>query len=191
MHAVAKEQVIDTLRTRFEKDPLVFALWLEGSDAFDRVDDYSDMDVVIDAADGHEEAIMASVEEALRTLGDLDLVSPIERPNQHLWHRVFHVKGSSEYLYIDVDIQRHSRDFSFIEGDPDERPRVIFDKAQVLRFKAPTPNQEELAARLERIKSLFAQRARVTKYLKRGRFLETWAYYHRCVLHRHRAMGRS
>jgi len=179
---VTQEHVIDALHARFKDDPLVFALWLEGSDAFDRVDEYSDVDVVMDVEDGHEEATLSHVEDALRTLGDLDLVSPVGRPNQHLWHKVFHIKGSSEYLYIDVDIQRHSRDFSFIEGDPDERPRVIFDKAQVLRFKPAEANAKELAERLHRIKSFFAQRTRVTKYLRRGLFLEAWASYHRCVL---------
>jgi len=59
---------------------------------------------------------------------------------------------------------------------------VIFDKAQVLRFKPAEANAKELAERLHRIKSFFAQRTRVTKYLRRGLFLEAWASYHRCVL---------
>lgn len=91
---VTQEHVIDALHARFKDDPLVFALWLEGSDAFDRVDEYSDVDVVMDVEDGHEEATLSHVEDALRTLGDLDLVSPVGRPNQHLWHKVFHISPS-------------------------------------------------------------------------------------------------
>jgi len=181
---VTKQQIIDVLKTRFENDPLVFAFWLEGSDAVGGGDELSYLDLVMDVQDSHEEAVLAAVGNELATLGELDLVSPIERPNAFIWYQVFHIRDSSEFLLIDASMQRHSRDFVFTEGDPDETPKVIFDKANAVRIEPMDPDkrQAELAERLRHARARFARRIGVRKYIKRGNFLETWAYYDKFVL---------
>src|SRR6266545_4105390 len=140
---VTKQQIINALKTRFEDDPLVLAFWLEGSDANGGGDELSDLDLVMDVQDSHEEAVLAAIGDELATLGELDLVSPIERPNAFIWYQVFHIRDSSEFLLIDASMQRHSRDFAFTEGDPDEQPKVIFDKANVVRIEPMDPAKRQ------------------------------------------------
>src|SRR5437588_745187 len=101
---IAKQQIIEALKKRFERDPLVFALWLEGSDAIGGGDELSDLDLVMDVQDTHEEAVLAAIRDELATLGELDLVSPIERPNAFIWYQVFHIRNSPEFLLIDASM---------------------------------------------------------------------------------------
>lgn len=183
MRVIDHDQVIETLRARFERDPRVFAFWIEGSVANGASDAFSDLDVVLDVTDGSEDAVLAEIGKTLSTLGEVDFTSELERPNPFLWYRVFHIAGSSEHLLIDATVQRHSRKATFWEG-ADDRPKVIFDKAGVVRSGViDTATQEGAKAqRLGDLRSRYAQRSRVRKYIERGRFLEAWAYYARFVL---------
>lgn len=181
---VTKQHIIDALTARFERDPLVFAFWLEGSEANGGGDELSDIDLVLDVEDTHEEEILGKTEKALGVLGELDLVSPIERPNAFIWYQVFHLRDSSEFLLIDVSVQRHSRDFAFTQGDPDEQPKIIFDKANAIRIE-PLDTQRrkaELADRARMARAQFARRIGARKYIQRGNFLEAWTYYEKCIL---------
>lgn len=180
---IGHSEVIEALRKRFEPDPRVLAFWIEGSIAGGTADVLADLDVVLDVADGNEDAVLAEIEEAVATLGELDIVSELERPNAFLWYKVFHIEGTSEHLLIDTTVQRHSRDFTFWEG-AEHRPHVIFDKAGVVRSGVlDTATQEACKAqRLRALRSRYAQRSRVRKYIERGKFLESWAYYQNFVL---------
>jgi len=56
-----------------KKHPLIYAFWLEGSDALDTVDEYSDMDIWIDAQDGYEAKVFQIAQLALSQIADVDL----------------------------------------------------------------------------------------------------------------------
>lgn len=180
---IGHADVLELLRKRFEPDPRVLAFWIEGSVAGGTADAFADLDFVMDVVEGTEEALLADIQDTLSTLGELDLVSETERPNAFLWYRVFHIVGSSEHLFLDATVQRHGRAFTFWEG-ADDLPKVIFDKASVVRSGVlDTATQEAAKAqRLRALRSRYAQRARALKYIERGRFLEAWAYYQNFVL---------
>jgi hypothetical protein len=182
---VSRAQVIQVLRGRLAEDPVVFAMWLEGADSpGSHPDEFSDLDVVVDVADGHEAAVQARAEAALATLGPLDLRVDFPVANAKLRHRVLHVAGSSEFLLVDFVVQSHSRAYRFIRQDTRNQPRVLFDKAGVIGFTDINRDTlaRELDARVVELCGLFTQQARVRKYLARGRFLEALAYYRRYVL---------
>jgi hypothetical protein len=179
-----REQIIATLKTELEKNPAVYALWLEGADSTDSKDEYSDIDLVADAKDGEEESVISAIRGILSRLGTLDFDYRGPNPNDFLRHMVFHIAGTPEQLTVDVDIQSHSRDFSFIEGDAHEKPFVLFDKSGVLKFKKVDPGttKNDIEERLCRIKAEFYLRTKVRKYVERNKFLEAVQSYHRYVL---------
>ena len=51
--------------------PFIRAAWLEGSDADGRADGFSDVDLWLDVAPGHEEAVLERVREVVASFGPL------------------------------------------------------------------------------------------------------------------------
>ncbi len=182
---VSRLEIINQIKNGVQDNPLVYACWLEGADSNDTVDEYSDIDVVLDVEDGGEEAVFQEVETALSKLGRLDY--SYEKAMAHdskLRHRIYHLEGTPETLFLDVVIQSHSRGFEFIRQNQAEHPKVIFDKAEGIKFRDVDEAQlaQTLRERLYHLSNRFAQRPLVTKYVKRGKFLEAMGYYHKYLL---------
>lgn len=179
-----RQKILTHLQSRLEADERVYAMWLEGSDGTGTSDEFSDLDINVDVEDGYELASLTSIKHFLEELGPLDSISIITQPNADLWFQVFHIQGTSPHLLIDVNIQRHSRNFLFCRQNKAETPVVLFDKAKVIKFH-DVDNEalaEVMKAEIEMYQSRIAQSSRIEKYIKRGNFLEAFAYYQRYVL---------
>ena len=51
---MTRDEIIEHLTDKLKNDSLVYAFWLEGADAQDRTDDYSDIDICLSVEAGHE-----------------------------------------------------------------------------------------------------------------------------------------
>jgi hypothetical protein len=91
----------------------------------------------------------------------------------------FHFANASDFLILDVCVQSHSREMAFGSGDP---VKVLFDKAQVIRFR-----EGEKIDAIEQAKAVRAEvalyRVWVLKALKRKQWFEATSYYHEHILH--------
>jgi hypothetical protein len=179
-----RTHIISALHRALEPLDFVLALWLEGADATGTVDEWSDIDVWLGVRDGAEASAFEAIDAALGEVGALDLNLEMQLTNAPFRQRAYHLRDTPDYLFIDVCVQPHSRDFAFVRGHDTEKPLVLFDKANVIRYRdVPSEESErDIAERLVRIDSWFAQRARITPRLRRGHFLEALAYYRRFVL---------
>ena len=181
---IEREQIIQAITQGLENDPAVFALWLEGADSNDVLDEYSDIDIVADAKDGDEETVLEKVGEILKSIGKLDLEFLNPQPHPKLRYKVFHLKDTSEFLLIDVCIQSHSRDFEFTEDNKYESPKVLFDKNGVIKFSKVDEDKlkKEICESLTSLENTFFQRSKIKKYILRKKYLEAFAYYNKNVL---------
>lgn len=181
---INREQIIATITDGLKNNPNVFALWLEGADSNENIDEYSDVDLVADVKDGEEENTLKRVGEILRNLDELDLEYEYPKPHPKLRYKIFHLKNTTEHLLIDVTIQSHSRDFEFIEGNKHESPKVLFDKAEVIKFRKIDDEKlrREICESLTVLENVFFQRSKVKKYILRNKYLEAFAYYNKNVL---------
>jgi predicted nucleotidyltransferase len=174
-----RQEILSHLRTKLEPHPHVYALWLEGADARGIVDEFSDIDIWFDVEDGQEENVFKQLEQLLSELAPLDFIYRKPEFHPQIKQCFFHLASASEFLIIDVCIQSHSRVFEFSSSDP---VKVIFDKANVIRFQQ---NAERINV-LEQAKAIQPQvtlyRIWVLKALKRGHWLEAISYYHECIL---------
>jgi predicted nucleotidyltransferase len=174
-----RQEVLDYLQAKLEPHPHVHALWLEGADARDTVDEFSDLDLWLDVEDGQEESVLKQLEQYLSELASLDFI--YRKPDFHsqIKQCFFHLANTSEFLIVDVCIQSHSRELEF---GPNDFVKIIFDKANVIRFKQDT----EKVNALEQAKAIQSQvllyRIWVLKALKRGHWLEALSYYFECIL---------
>lgn len=177
--------IIHEIENVLKDDERVYALWLEGADGLNNVDEYSDLDFVVDVEEGYEEEIFNIVEKALGNLDNLDIDHRMKHGHPKMRQKVYHLEKTSEYLLIDFCIQSHSRDKSegvFVKGDIVEAPKVIFDKDNVVRFgEEQELNKEDLRERVYELKGLYKQHSRVMKYIERNNYPEAYIYYMKYV----------
>lgn len=172
-----RQILIRRLQTALQVQPSVQAVWLEGADALDRADEYSDLDLWLDVDAGSEEEALQTVRAAVLTFGPLDVEQVSPHPNPLIRQRFYRSAGLPPFLFVDVCVQTHGRDMAF---GPADAFLPLFDWAGILRRETPpTPDlAEEVGKALE-------QRWRwvlVEKELRRGHGLEALAYYHAEVL---------
>ena len=181
---IDRNMIISCMRDALEPLPYVHALWLEGADANNAVDEYSDIDFWADIEDACEQEAFDAVEEALASLATIDYKYVMRHGHPQIRQRIYHLAGTGEYLLIDFCWQLHSREIAFVEGDTIEAAHVLFDKSGVIKYRPlnPTDYIHENQVRLEEAKYRRTQHARAMKYVERGLYLEAYAYYNRYVL---------
>ncbi len=182
-----RELITNTLRGTLEPLPFVYALWLEGADAGGTADEYSDMDFWVDFEDEYEAQAIAAVENALSGIAEMDYRHIMRHGHPKIRQRVYHLAGTSEYLLIDFCWQLHSRpkdEYTYTEGDTVEAVKVIFDKDSIIRYKPLdlAVFSDENKRRLEESVYRRSQQIRVEKYVRRGQYLEAYAYYNKYAL---------
>lgn len=183
---VDRETIIKTLSKKLKGNAHVHALWLEGADAHDRVDEYADIDVWLDVDDEYTEEAFKEVEAILTTIALVESEDRFEHSHPQIEQKCYHLEGASEFLVIDVCIQKHSRKFWFRHGFEDEKAKVLFDKNDVVRFKEMDRKEveKELRQRITDLNHAFHfYRFRVNKEIKRDHFLDALVYYHKYVMH--------
>ena len=80
--------------------PLSFinAFWLEGADANDTVDEYSDIDFWVDFDDEFEDSAYKAVEAALASISAIDYKYVMSHDHPKIRQRIYHLENTSEYL---------------------------------------------------------------------------------------------
>jgi len=184
---ITREQIIELLTDKLKPLPWCYTFWLEGADANGTLDEYSDIDFWLDVEDANEEDAYQAVENALSELSEIDYKYVTKHGHPKIRQRIYHLKDSSNYLLIDFCWQLHSRnpdDCKYIKGSKVESAKVIFDKVSLIQFVDSNPAEypKQYENQLAEGKYRYTQHARVEKYIRRGRFLEAWAYYNRYVL---------
>lgn len=180
-------RLIDAMRQAVEPLTYVNAMWLAGSAAFARGDQWSDIDAVLDVADGRHGDAFATVEKALAELAPIEHELHIPEP---AWHghsqRIYRLRGCPEYLMIDLVImQRGSSGPRFNEAAIHGTPVVLFDKLGIVTTVAVDPEQHRDAIR-QRLhvvrKRFFLLRHMPIKEVERGNSLDAIWRYHNFVL---------
>ena len=184
---INRNTIINHLAEALRPLPFFYALWLEGADATDTVDAYSDIDFWADVDDANLAQAYEAVENALSSIAPIDYKYVMRHGHPQIEQRVYHLANTSEYLMIDFCWQLSSRprdEFVYIEGDQVEAVKVLFNKNEVIRYKPLNlaDYAQHNLPRLEEAKYRRTQQSRAEKYVQRGQYLEAYAYYNRYVL---------
>ena len=180
---ITSEQIIQAVYDATIRHSNIHVFWLEGSFATDTTDQYSDLDLWFDVADGTEKATLDLVAIALESLGELDFVKLEVQPHPQIWYAVFHLKNSSPYLLIDVCVQSHSRNFVFTAGKLDEQFKTVFDKQGCLKVQlGQSVGEMEQQAFKAHLTETIAQKHRVLKMIQRQNLIGALDYYQKYIL---------
>lgn len=170
-----QDKILETIRAATEKQVFVHALWVEGSVAQDKSDEYSDLDIWLEVDPDKVGETYKIVKIALETIGPIDLEYEVHKSNdQH--HIIYHIEGTSKFLTIDVNIQPFPGKSGFDEGV--DVIDIVFNKDAVFEFHKPHNKPFDEAASKERLLDYYrAMRPNVLKNIRRQKSLEAKIYY--------------
>lgn len=175
-----KNKIIQHLRDILEPEEKVLALWLGGSEATERVDQYSDIDLVIISED--PTLPFSLLEKRLATT----ISNRFVETNGPYLQRFYILADTPETFYLDI--------VSFSKTDPEyyqeyfnrERhgsPRILIDKKGILKeaarnpkYERPNLDRQNEKGRLEIIYRTFLKES------LRGNYSDAFNFYFRIVL---------
>jgi predicted nucleotidyltransferase len=180
---ITREYILSRIEEGLKANEQVNAMWLEGSDGTNSMDQYSDVDIVIDVENGFEKETFRLLENILTDIGIMDLSYEEPRNNPNSRYKVYHLQDSPDSLFLDVTVQSSS-DYKFIIENDSEIPYIIFDKKGVVQYESLDADElnQRLISRLYHLENMINQKARAKKYVNRGKFLEAMGYYHKFVV---------
>jgi len=185
-HPVNREAILHAIAAALEPLPFVDAMWEGGAAAFGRLDEWSDIDLYIVAADDQTKETFRAVEEALRTL------TPIRHKYEPAWpaesgitQAFYRLERASEYLLVDLAVLKRSAPDKFLEPELHGRAIFAFNKSGALSL--PSLNADEFVKKLLERRDRLALRMAlfgpfVSKELHRRNWLGALDAYHRIVL---------
>lgn len=177
---MTRDRIIKQLTELLQDDEHIYALWLEGSDALGKTDAYSDIDMcaLID------EDKVDEVFQKIQRYFDIDSVHA-NGNNDSERQLVFHIVNSEKYHVVDFNAYFYgAANTTFVENDPIEACKVIFDKCGAIQYQKYDAGvgESDRAYWKEESAYRFSQINRVEKYCLRGLYPEAFIYYHKYVV---------
>lgn len=178
---VNREDILNNIVDALKPLDYVNAVWQCGSAAFKRVDEWSDIDFVVDVADDKIMDIFPILDESLGNLSKIeDTFEAAQGMSEGAYQKVYKLEGTSKFLVIEVCAVKHSSTDKFLTKEIHGDTIVHFDKCDVTK---PIPIDKAefastLRARIERAEKVFRMNQfLIEKELNRKNFIEAFAFY--------------
>jgi hypothetical protein len=178
---ISRSQIIAALVEALEPRQDALAFWEGGAAAFNRVDEYSDIDLQVAVSDDSVEATIACVEQTLQSLSPIITRFELPQPTWHgHWQAFYQLRDASVYHLVDFCIMKESSPEKFLQPEIHGQANVLFDKKDIVHT---TPlDTTALAANLQhRLDALqagfFMSKSFVEKELLRQHNLDSYTYY--------------
>ena len=179
---ITREAILKTLRDALEPLDYVQAMWEGGAAAFKRVDEWSDIDLQIDADDDRVADVVEIAERALTSLAPIAVKYDFPQPTWHgHWQTFYQLSNTSPFLLLDFVVIKHSNPLKFLQPEIHGRALVHFDKSGVVQ--APPLDREAFVARikgrLETLRITFPLvQTLILKEIYRQNSIEALSFYH-------------
>ncbi len=153
---LTRQTVLDTLLMTLEGLPYVTAVWQGGSAAFNRADEYSDIDLHVIAHDERVEDVYEVAEAALKTLSPIRHKYRVPEPAWHgMSQCLMTLENASRFLMVDLVVaKRNSPGPRYWE--PEVHGQAV---VHLNRENAFNPQPLDAAAHLEKLKARVADMA--------------------------------
>jgi len=181
-----RETVMDGLSQALEAADFVHALWEGGAAAFDRLDEWSDIDVYVLVDDGRVGDAFDRIEDTLEKTGGIKLKYDIgERQWPGLYQKFYKLRDASEFLLLDVAVVTRSSKEKLIEPEIHGSAVMYFNKSDALKvahldFKDFEERISKRVVRLRERNEIF--NVFVQKEINRGNWIEAVDMYRAVVL---------
>lgn len=182
MPTLTREHILTVLQQAVEPLPYAHAMWQGGAAAFNRVDEWSDIDLQIDVDDDHVAEACAVVDATLAQHAPIALKFVVPEPVWHGHYQAFYrFRDASAFLLLDFVVMKHSNTNKFLEPEIHGEKVVLFDKDNSLHV--PPLDRALWAAKLKDRRAALRVtfellQALTTKELNRGHLMEAVAFYY-------------
>ena len=177
---MTREELTRTIRDAVEALECAQAMWLAGSDAFERVDRFSDLDVSVLAPVDRSGEVFEAVEAAL---APIELTWRVPEPT---WHghrqRFYRLERAGPHLLVDLSVMRADRLDPWLHPGRHGTPVVLFDRTGALE-DVPESIDDDLTARFDTrlqqsvVRFRLMARTMVERSVGRGKTVEAiWAW---------------
>jgi hypothetical protein len=181
MKKLDRKNITDALVSKLKPLDYTHTMWEQGAASFNRVDEWSDIDLILLVDDRRIEDAFQITEKALTALSPIDLKFRLPEPTWHGNSQCFYrLKRANKFLFIDIAVIKKSNKARFLEYSIHEKPVVHFDKAGFIRDETPAIDEhlKTIRKRLETLKVTFPLfQVETIKELNRGNDLEALAFY--------------
>ena len=183
---LTRDVIIQTLVNALKPLDYAHAFYEGGAAAFNRIDEWSDIDLYLVVDDGKVNWAFLAVEKALKSLSSIKQKLDVPQTD---WPGVFQafyrLEDASEYLIIDFCVLPLSSSEMFLE--PEIHGNVVFYFNKSGKIKPPQLDREALVkkvhARFDRLQARFGMFNNfVQKEVNRGHLLEAIGLYHGLTL---------
>lgn len=183
---LTRQEILSAVIAAMQPLDYVYALWEAGAAAFKRVDQWSDIDLMIEVDDERTGDAQAVFEETIQKLSPIELKYEEPQPTWHGHAQAFYrLRDASPFLMLDVVFLKHSNPDKFLEYEIHGEPLVHFDKQGVVQ-PAPFDREahlENLRGRLGALRTKFDLYQTLTeKEIQRGNHLEALVFYYAFTL---------
>lgn len=181
-----RDRIKEVLVREFLKHKEFLGCYEGGSAAFDRDDEWSDIDLQIVVQDDFVEQAIKILETAMENISTIEDSFIIPQPAWHgHWQGFYKLRDISPYLLLDVLIMKESSPSYFTEVEVHGSPKIFFDKTG--RIGKEHINTEELQniipiriKRIEGISKMF--HLFIDKEIKRNREMDAFDLYYNLLL---------
>lgn len=183
---VSREEIVAAVVKALEPLDYVHAVWEGGAVAFDRVDEWSDIDICVSADDGRIADCFPVVERALSALAPIALKLDITQTISPGYIQAFYrLEGTSECLLVDFAVFKHAWPDKLLEPEVHGKARFHFNKQGAV--KIPRLDEARLAENIRLAVGNISKRFEtfscfIPKEIARMNHMEAVTLYHRLVL---------
>jgi hypothetical protein len=183
---IDRQTIIHALSDAYFRMPFIHALWEGGSAAFNRVDEFSDLDLHAIIDDEHIREVFELTETTLAGLSPITLKYEVPEPTWHGHSQTFYrLRDTSKYFMVDLALMKLSNPNRFLEPEMHGQARVLFDKSglvvpPVFDWERLEKSLRERLAHLRTFFDLFE--VVVEKEILRSNPLDAQAFYQRFTI---------
>jgi len=183
---LTRDEIIKALSEALKPHDYVHAFYEGGAIAFNRVDEWSDIDLYLVVDEGKIEETFQTVEKTLKTLTKIkQKYEPSQLPWPGVSQAFYKLEGASEYLLIDLCILTLNAPEKFLQPEIHGKVAMYFNKNKEIR---PEPFDrkaylKKLSERVKRLQERFSMfNIFVQKEINRGNTIEAVDLYHAITL---------
>jgi predicted nucleotidyltransferase len=177
----SRKDITQAFNETFYPDSKVYSMWEGGSIANNRLDEWSDIDLLFIIEDDYVEEFIKSIKAILENIGKIDLSYRLAEPTWHGHSQVFYrLENTSPYLILDIVVMKKNSINRFLEVERHGKPYIYFDKEQLLIEEHITEAQmkEKIKHRFNQITSTFPVfQIFIQKEINRGHSIDAMGYY--------------
>lgn len=178
---IERKDILKAVSTALEPLDFVYGMWECGSSAFDRIDNWSDVDIVVDVEDDRVKDVFEYADKALGSLSEIEYSYFCKQPmSPGAYQKAYKLKGASEFLVVELCALRHSEPRKFLEKEIHSDVKIHFDKKNVTENRSIDKKEyiKKIHERIEDIENMFnIYQFLVKKELNRENYIEALEFY--------------